>query len=726
MVHVGLVLSPIPHGQLRGIDPTDALAVPGVLKVLTASDIPGANSIGCVFPDQPLLATDRVRFVGDRIALVLAASRDTARQAAALVKLDLEPLPGVFDARQALEPDAPKLFEQGNLLAHLKVRHGQGREGFADADVQVEEEFQVNYQEHAYLEPQGALALLEDGAVTIHGSMQCPFYVQEAVARVLGLDLGRIRVVQAVTGGAFGGKEDYPSEVGACAALASWHTGRPAKLVYSRKEDMQVSTKRHRMFMKYRLGARRDGTLVALEATLHVDAGGYAGLSTVVAERSNSTAAGPYRIPHAHVDTLVVYTNNLFGGAFRGFGNPQVTFAMEGMIERLAQELGMDPATVRRMNLLQEGDVTVTGQALPSSSPSVEVLDRLVDSSGLEDWRTQDQAFNQQHSRARRGSAVALSMYGCCLHAGGQHLEGSGALLQIRSDGSVEVTIGGTELGQGAFTMAAQMAADALGAPYPKIRVLPTDTSRLPDSGPTVASRTTVMSGNAVLAAARPLRTRLNELAGTLLFCDPRQLKWHSGVVSAPGRSELSFEDLVREATRRKVQLSSSGWYAPPPKPWNKETGQGTAYVVYCFSGHAAHVEVNLVSGLVRVLKLAAVHDVGKAIHPDMLEAQAQGGMVQGMGWALSENLQVHEGRCLNPGFSDYLIPGTLDIPEMDVSWVESPYLDGPFGAKGVGEPTLISVPTAVALAVGNACGRRPTALPVTAETVLRWTHDRT
>lgn len=725
LVHLAMVLSPVAHGILKGIDDSEALAVPGVLKVLKASDVPGTNVIGCVFPDQPLLAMDHLRFVGDRIALVVAETREAARLAASKVKLDIEKLAGVFDAREALEPSAPRLFDSGNLLAHMKIRHGKGELGFEDAQVVVEEDFEVNYQEHAYLEPQGALSEKDGPSMVIRGSMQCPFYVQTAVARVLGVDLSEVRVIQTVTGGAFGGKEDYPSEVAACAALATFVTGRPAKLVFTREEDMQLSTKRHRMHMNYRLGARKDGTLVALKATLHVDAGGYAGLSTVVAERSNATAAGPYRVPNAHVDTLVVYTNNLFGGAYRGFGNPQVTFAMEGMMERLAVALNMDVMDLRRKNLMRVGDSTVTGQPMPRSAPSVEILDQSLVAGDWEGKKAEVQAFNRDHSDRKQGLGLALSMYGCCLHAGGQLYEGSGALVQVRGDGSAEVSIGGTELGQGSFTMAAQVASETLGLPFERIRVLETDTARVQDSGPTVASRTTVMSGNAVLAASLRIRGRLVELAAALLGCSPKEIQVNEGLYQGP-KSSIATRDLCHQAKVRKIDLGSSGWYAPPPKPWNKETGQGTAYVVYCFTSHVAHVEVDLLSGLTRVLSLTAVHDVGQAINPDMLEAQAQGGMVQGMGWALTENLQVHEGRCLNPGLADYLIPGTMDTPRMHVEWLEDPYPEGPFGAKGVGEPTLISVPTAVALAVGNACGQFPVGLPVTAETVLRWTDDRT
>jgi len=753
-LHAALVLSPYPHAQILAIDPAPALELDRVVAVLTAKDVPGTNIVGCVFPDQPLLAVDRVRFVGDRIAIVVAEDRATARAAAKAVLVAYRPLPAVFDPNDALAEGAPVLHPGGNLLKHQKVRFGKGREAFDSCDVIIKKEFQVNYQEHAYLETQGCAAVPGIDGMTVLGSMQCPFYVQAGVARILGVDKNRVQVVQTTTGGAFGGKEDYPTEMASVAAVAAHATGRPVKVIFDRHEDFQCSTKRHRMTMRYRIGASRDGTLKALDATILVDAGGYAGLSTVVAERSNSTASGPYRFEHAHVDTLIVYTNNLFGGAFRGFGNPQVTFAIEAMMDLLAAELAMDPVELRRKNLLVEGDMLVTGRKLPPSAPSMRVLDLLLEKSRFREARAEAERANEdtlcRTSRfVRKGVGLALSMYGCALHAGGQHLEGSGALVQVRSDGSVEVNIGGTEMGQGAFTVMAQLAAETLGAPFGKVRLLPSDTRMVPDSGPTVASRTTVMSGNAVRGAALQIRSRLREVAAGMLGCEGTAVEIRDGEYRCGERS-VTFAALAAEAFRRKINLFASGWYAPPPKAWDVETGQGDAYVVYSFTGHAAEVEVDLVGGVTRVTKLTAVHDVGRAVNPQMLTGQAQGGMVQGMGWATSENLQVVQGRCLNPGFTDYLIPTAMDVPEMEVHFVEEPYPDGPFGAKGVGEPTLISVPTAVALAIAHACSSLvppentsapvrsaasektaaaarivPDRLPVTPETVLRWIHDR-
>ncbi len=708
-LEAALVVGGVPHGTLRGVDTADALGMPGVVAVLTGEDIPGENQIGCVRPDQPLLAVDRVRFVADRVALVAAETRDQARAAARAVRVDVEELSAVTDPVAALEDGAVALHAGGNLAVHQKVRRGDPDAAFAAAPVVLERTFTVNYQEHAYMEPQGVAAIPGvDGSVTIHASLQCPHYIQGAVARVLGVPLSKVRVIQAPTGGAFGGKEDFPSEPAACAAVLALHTGRPVRLVYDRAMDVLASTKRHRMRMKIGMAAETDGTLLGVRATLHVDAGGYLGLSSVVSERANCSVTGPYRVPNTLVDTLVVYTNNLFGGAFRGFGTPQTTFAMEAMMDLLAEETKVDRVTVRRRNLLAEGEPTITGQPIPPSYPVEQTLDALLERARFDDLVQDAEAFNAKSRWRRRGVGLATSMYGCGLHAGGQHLEGSGALVQVHQDGSVNVTIGGAELGQGAYTMAAQIAAEALGAPMDAVTVLPTDTARVSDSGPTVASRTTIMSGNAVRRAAAAVALEI-AAAGEAVGIAP----------------DATFRERAGAAWRRKAKLTSSGWYAPPPKPWDIETGQGTAYAVYCFGAHVAEVEVDLLSGEVRVIRMVAGHDVGRTIHPKMLEAQAEGGMVQGMGWALSEDLVLVDGRCPSPGLSDYAIPTSMCAPAMDVVLVEEPYPDGPYGAKGIGEPSLITAPAAVAAAVSHAIGRHLDRLPLTPQTLLETLHDR-
>jgi CO/xanthine dehydrogenase Mo-binding subunit len=720
MLHCKVVTSAHPHAEVLAIDVTAARECPGVFAVLTAKDIPGENQIGVATLDQPLLVEGKARMMADRLALVAADTAEHAHAAAQKVKVTYRPLPTVGDLEAALAPDAPAIHEKGNLLAKKQVIKGDLEAGWKAAHVVVENTYRTGYQEHAYLENNGVVAVPEqDGMMTVHASAQCPFYIQKAVARVLGKDLASIRCIQATTGGAFGGKEDYPSEPAACAALLAQVTGRPVKLVYDRTEDILWSSKRHPMTVVHRLGLDREGKITVAEVKLYSDAGAYNGLSAVVAERANATALGPYRVPHVKVDTYVVYTNNLFGGAFRGFGSPQVTFAMEAALDEAAAKLSMSPAEVRRRNLLVQGDQTATSQVLPESVGALETLEQAVAKSGYEAKRAALAQFNQQSPYLKKGIGIGCCMYGCCLHAGGQFLEGSGSLVHVRPDGSVNLAIGGTELGQGAFTVVAQLCAEELGCALSSVHVMPVNTDLVPDSGPTVASRTTVMSGNAVVDAARQLRGRMLDVAAHKLGVPREQVRFEQGAFQGPGGKKLTFVEVAKAAYERKVNLTAEGWFAPPRKEWNEAMGVGEAYSVYCFATQIAEVTVDLRSGRVKVDHVTAAHDVGQAINPQTLVGQVEGGVVQGMGWAVMEDLKVVEGRCLNPNFTDYLIPSFADAPTIDTLLVELPYSLGPHGAKGVGEPALIPIAAAIANALSFACGVRFTCLPLTPERLL-------
>jgi CO/xanthine dehydrogenase Mo-binding subunit len=716
-----VVTSAHAHAEVLSIDVSEAQRSPGVFAVLTAKDIPGENQIGVSTPDQPLLVETRARMLADRIALVAADTLEHARAAAAKVQVVYRPLPVVGDVETALAPGAPALHDKGNLVAKKQVIKGDMEAGWKAAAHILERTYTTGYQEHAYLETNGVIAVPEqDGMLTVHASAQCPFYIQKAVARVLSTDLASIRCIQATTGGAFGGKEDYPSEPAACAALLARATGRPVKLVYDRTEDILWSSKRHPFKIVHRLGVDAEGRITACAVVLYCDAGAYNGLSAVVAERANATALGPYRVPNVQVDTFVVYTNNLFGGAFRGFGSPQVTFAMEAQLDEAASALGISPAEIRRRNLLKVGDATATSQVLPESVGALETLEVAVERSGFEARARELARFNASSEQVKKGIGIGCCMYGCCLHAGGQFLEGSGSLVHVRPDGSVNVAIGGTEIGQGAFTVVAQLCAEELGCALANIHVMPVNTDLVPDSGPTVASRTTVMSGNAVLDAARQLKARMLEVAAQKLDVPREKLGVREGIFSAAGGlKRLAFKDVAKACYERKVNLTAEGWFAPPRKEWNEVMGVGEAYSVYCFATQIAEVTVDLRSGRVRVDKVTAAHDVGKAINPTTLIGQVEGGVVQGMGYALMEELKVVDGKCLNPNFTDYLIPSAVDAPPIETFLIELPFSRGPYGAKGVGEPSLIPIAAAIANAASFACGQRFTHIPLTPERLL-------
>lgn len=717
MLHGAILTAPLASARLGRLDVTRARALPEVAAVLVASDLGHANRIGLIYDDQPLLVEDRIRMAGDRLALVAAESPAACREALEAMEVDLEPMPGVYDVALSLAAEAPRVHETGNLIREFCVDRGNVAAARQGADIVLEETFRLGGQEHAYLEPQGCLALPEpDGCLRLFSSCQCPFYVRGAVARALGKGVGQVRVVQSTTGGGFGGKEDYPNEVAVCAALLASRTGRPVRLVLSRELDMQASTKRHRMQIHHRLYASAEGMILGVEIDILVDAGAYAGLSTVVAERANTSAVGPYAVDNLAVRTSVLYTNNLYGGPFRGFGAPQVTVAHECQMDRLAREVGLSPVEVRRLNALSPRRPRwSTGEVIANTERLTEVLDRVEAITESTDVHT----LVEPGDRYRQGTGIALFVYGANLHHGGQPLDRGGALMHLQADGSVNVSIGVTEMGQGAFSASRAIAAEALGAPVDAVHVTEVDTLLVADSGPTVASRATLVAGRAILDAAAQLLERLRPLAAELLECPTDSVTVAPGGFCARDGRHVPFGEVAALLYRRRINPGALGWYRSDDREYDASTGQGHAYMFYSFGAHVTRVRVDTFTGKVEVIKIHAVHDVGRAIHPPALEGQVQGGAVQAMGWATMEDLLLHEGRLLNPSFTDYLIPTASDAPEVVMTFIEDPEPLGPYGARGIGEPSFIPGGAAIANAVQSALGVHVAELPLTPERVL-------
>jgi CO/xanthine dehydrogenase Mo-binding subunit len=722
MLHAAPVLPGIAHARLIAVDPSAALAMPGVRAVVTAADVPGDNQVGVVERDQPLLVQDTIRYTGDAVAIAVAETPAAAREAARAVRVDAEELPAVFDAVEAMSPDAPLVHEErrdeegvaGNTFLHYRVRKGDVEQGFADADIVVERSFRTFRQEHAYLEPLGAIAVPEEGgSITIYGTMQCPYYVQNAVATVLGLPLASVRVVQTATGGGFGGKEDAPSEICACAALAAWGARRPVKIIYSREEDFYRSSKRHPMNVTFKLGATREGLFTAARIHAVADAGAYATLTPIVAFRATVHATGPYEIPNVHTDVHGVYTNGQTSGAFRGFGQPQLIFAGESIVDEIADVLGIDPIEIRRLNALAVGKRTATDQVLTESVGMNETLTLARDSS---EWATKRATTQEGPGSIRRGIGAASIYYGVSLGAKGLTLDGSGAHLNVFRDGSVRVSIGGAEMGQGLLTVLTQIAADALGLPVGSIHIGLADTSVVPDSGPSVASRTTLMTGNAIIDAAEKLKRTMGAVAADTLGTPAESIEFREGVVGSAGRT-VTFAELAAECWRRNVNTAADGWYAAPESSFD-EDGRGDAYAVYSFATHVAEVEVDTETGHVRVVKVTAAHDVGTVLNPVTLEGQVHGGVLQSVGMALYEKMKTDGGSIATPDFSTYIIPTAADTPEIEAIFVEDPYSRGPFGAKGIGETPAMPGAAAIANAVTDAVGVRFRELPITPESV--------
>jgi CO/xanthine dehydrogenase Mo-binding subunit len=718
MLHARMVLAGRPHARITDLSLAPITALDRVECVATADDVPGENRVGVVIDDQPLFASDRVRYEGDCLAVVGALDPQTAAEAVSLVNPRFEDLSPVLTLDHARMGGAPSIHEGGNLAVEKILKNGSIEDGEAASKFFVEQTFRTPVQEHAYLEPLGAMAIPHgDGSIEILAPAQCPFYIRDAVARCLGLPLSKVRVIQLPMGGAFGGKEDVPSEVCARLAVLARKARRPVRMILSREEDMVYTSKRHPTVLRYRMGCDGGGHLTFADITIDADVGAYATLSPIVLFRSTVHASGPYRIPNVSVVTRGYYTNTAPKGAFRGFGTPQVAFACEAVIDELAAKAGSDPLAFRLANALEPGSSTATGQVLEDSVGFVATLERAGALLGQAEDRFKPRIPAPGLVAAR---GVASMIYGVSLGAAGRVLDRGAAKVEVLKDCSVSVFVGCTDMGQGALTVLSQIAADALGVPLATVAVNRVDTDVVPDSGPTVASRTTVVSGNAIIDACRKIVGRLSEAARGLLgedaAYDPA-----AGMAAAPGsQRRIGFRELVAACFERRIGLAATGWYAVPECRLDADTHQGKAYYVYCFATDIADVLVDTATGKVEVTSFKAVHDSGRIVNRLTAVGQVEGGIAQGLGLALYERYLQTEGRLSTTDLSTYLLPTALDVcDDIEVEFVEALSSDGPFGAKGLGEPAIIPVPAAVANAVSNALGIRVTELPIDRELLI-------
>ncbi len=726
MVYVSIATANVAHGIIKSIDVQAAKNQPGVIDVLTYEDIPGKNQMGDIVADYPALLKpgDKICYVGDYVAYVAADTPQRAKQAAGHVKIEYEELEPVFEIEEALR-DKNIIHSGTNIKTHYVVRKGEDdpERMFADCDLVLEGEFFSDYQEQAYLEPQGVIAMIDlNNTISVYGSMQCPYYVQNGVAEVLGMPFSDVRVIQTETGGAFGGKEDVPTYFAIPAAIVAFKLKRPAKLCLDREEDIALTSKRHPIKSKYKVGVTDYGRIRALRCEAFGDMGGHATLSPIVLWRTVVHAAGAYDIKNVSVDVYGVYTNKVPCGAYRGFGSPQVFFGIESMVDMIAKELGMDRIYIREINALEKGKSTPTGHLLTEEVGAKDTITRIRDRADWEALQEEVEKFNGENKYQKRGLGVSHIHYGVALGAMGQRLDASGAFVQIFKDGTLGIQIGGTEMGQGAKTTMGLIASEILGQDISKIKVYQPDTAFVPDSGPTVASRTTLFSGNAVKLACEELLKKTVSIAAQHLNIDEEEIVVDSQSYFEKGspQNSISFEDIARIADDENVGLSATGWFKTPKLNWDIEKGFGEAYVTYSFATNVVLVEVDTLTGHVQVLKAFAGHDVGKAINPDGVIGQVQGGFVQGMGYALYEKLKHDDkGRILTDNFNTLTIPTIHEMPEFEIEIVEVPFSKGPFGAKGIGEPALIPTPAAIANAVSHAIGKRVEQIPITKDYLL-------
>ena len=693
MLHSKVVFAHRPHAKILAIDTKPALALPGVIAVLTADDVP-FNAFGLIDADQPVLCGEKIRFAGDKVALVVAETRELAARATKLVAVTYEDLPAVTDPHTAMAETAPLVHEKhgSNVLFRLPIRRGDIAQGFAEAEIILDGEFQTSWQEHAFLQPEAGLAYIDDlGRVVVETAGQWLHEDRRQIASMLEIPADQVVVRYAAIGGAFGGREDL--SIQHIVALAAWKLRRPVSLVWSREESMIGHHKRHPFSIRCRWGARRDGTITAVEAEVLADGGAYASTSAEVIKVGALFATGCYEVPNLAVEGIAVYTNNIPSGAFRGFGAPQAHFASETMINRLAQALGLDPVEMRRRNLYREGSIEPTGQPLPegvsvraclaavvaAQAPSVElsVLHAQLPTSTIQNSQLTTQNF------IKRGWGIACGIKNVGYSFG--FPEQATATVELHGGAEIEravVRVGAADVGQGTHLALRQIAAEAIGVPFERIDMVTDSSAEAPNAGSASASRLTLMAGRAVYDASRDAIARWND------------------------------EDRPAEAT---VQFRP-----PTTTPLDPATGAGRPNYCYGYVAQAVEVEVNTLTGQVQVLQIISAHDVGKAINRQQVEAQIEGCLAQAVGYALLEDFQMRDGKMLTPSFSTYLLPTALDMPtKITPIILELADPNGPFGARGMSEMALVPLAPAIAAAINDATGVWLSHQPMTPERVL-------
>jgi len=685
-----------PHARILNIDLSGANSIPGVDVILTAKDVP-VNEYGLQKPDQPVLCgpgsakpgSDIVRFVGDQIAFIVAQSAEAAEKAMNAIRVEFEDLPVISDPVAAMQSGShlihPEISES-NICVHDRIRKGDIEAGFSSADVIIEGDYGLPFQEHAYMEPEAGLSYIdEEGRITVKCAGQWTQEDQHQIAHALGLPPEKIRVIYAAIGGAFGGREDMSIQI--TLALAAWRTGKPVKTVWSRRESMIGHGKRHAMTAHAKWGATKEGKLVAAEMEFIADAGAYFYTTNKVLGNTTIVSTGPYAIPNVKVDTYGVYTNNIPTAAFRGFGGPQGIFVAEMQMNKLAQTLGMDPVELRMKNALRKGDTLDVGTEPIDRISALETIEAAAVKAGWSHdgarW-TSPEIHRSTSPRKARGIGFAAGFKNIGFSFGYQ--ENSWAKIELLGKDEIEkavLCIAGADVGQGTHTAMAQIAADTLGLPFEKIQVVASDTATSESSGSASASRLTYMAGNAVLGAAKAALE-----------------KWHNE--ERPTIAEYTF--LARQTT-----------------PFDEETGYATPNFCYAYAAEAAEVEVDLDTGSVQVLKIVAASDVGRAINPKMVAGQIEGAVVQAQGYALMENFRMRDGKVLTESLSNYLIPTIMDIPgKIDPVILELPDPNSPLGARGVGEPPFLPLAPAVMAAIHDAAGIWIDKLPASSETVIK------
>jgi CO/xanthine dehydrogenase Mo-binding subunit len=692
--------SSIPRGQIKQIQLPDHFEENGFI-VASATDIPGANVVRILNDDQPLLALDEIHHAMEPLLLVAHANREALLEFMDEIEVKEEAWEPVLDLNQSMHGNLV-VHRDGNLLKEIRIEKGEPQAILGQGEIVVEGTFHTGAQEHAYIEPNGIIAWIEDGRICVRGSMQCPYYVQGALCEIFGREASEIRVLQDTTGGAFGGKEDYPSILAAHAALLALKSGRPVKMIYDRSEDMAATTKRHPSTSTIRAAFSPDGILLAQDLEFNLDAGAFTTLTPVVLSRGALHASGPYRCDHTHIRAKAWATNTPPHGAFRGFGAPQSCFAIEGIMDQAAAKLGLDPAEIRRRNFLKKGDAMATGQIVQEDIDLEGLLNQALEHSGYKAKRMAHLKHNQHvdPDSPRRGIGLSSFFHGAGFTGSGEKLLKSKLAIEVQRDGRVMILAASTEMGQGSTTVFTQILSDVLGLDPALIEVAAPDTDKVPNSGPTVASRTSMVIGSLIRDAGLDLLKHLQINHKDCLKQEGVPATLLALAQSGPVRFERTYQH-------------------PEWIKWDETIYKGDAYPTFAWAVYVAETEVDPVTAEVRVLSFHALQDIGRVINPQLAEGQVEGGVAQGIGFALLEQVVWHNGQMINNSLSDYIIPTFMDLPTIRAHFRESPWGYGPGGAKGLGELPMDGSAPAIACALNQACGFLTNSLPILPEHLL-------
>lgn len=702
------VRSNIARGKIKkihfedGVDWTE-------FTVVTAKDIPGKNAVALILLDQPFLADKDVNHPEEPILLLAHADKFLAEKARNLVRIEYEPLPAIFSIDESLAKKQV-IWGDDNIIKKYLLQKGDIDRAFEQADLIVEGEYETGAQEQLYIEPNGMIAWANPSeGVTVWGSMQCPYYVHKALLPLFGLPEDKIRIIQTETGGGFGGKEEYPSMLAGHAALLAWKSGQMVKMVYDRAEDMVATTKRHPSRTRHRTAVRKDGKILGMDISFVIDGGAYATLSSVVLSRGTIHAVGPYSVENVRLDARAVATNHPPHGAFRGFGAPQSLFALERHIQHIAETLKLDPLQVRRINFLKDGLTTATGQIVNDRVDMNWLLDRALQESDYEKKQIEYKKWNAENTHLKKGIGLATFFHGCGFTGSGEKYLASKVGVRTTIDGKIQVLAASTEIGQGTNTIFSQIACQALSCTDSVVEVFQPDTMHVPNSGPTVASRTVMVVGKLVESACIGLKQTLIK----------------DGYLQVLTSDEKENAEMIQAACRKyhhdKGELKIIVEYqAPPNIVWDDVHYQGDAYGSYAWAVYVADLQIDMVTFETKVKDFWALQEIGKVVHPLFAAGQIEGGVAQGIGYALYEKVVWKEGRMINGQMTNYIMPTSSDLPEIHVSFEEQPYQYGPGGAKGIGELPMDGPAPAILNAVHFATGLKVNSIPMMPEDLCR------